>query len=150
MYEDGYKNITNIDISDSVIDKMKDDFDKKGMTDMSWLVMDGTKMTFEDNTFDLVIDKGTVDALFCGDDISIIWGIVSEMKRVCKQDGYMMMVMHSGPQGRRFLFEQCIPVEGYEVHWGKEGLSDKANLINIMRSNLKDKPLSAMVHDKDM
>ena len=150
MYEDGWTNITNIDISDAVIDKMKEDHDKKGMTDMKWLTMDATKMIFEDNSYDLVIDKGTIDALFCGDDVSIVWGIISEMKRVCKQEGYIMLVMHSGPQGRRFLFEQCVPVNDYEVNWAKESLSDKANLINIMRSNLKDKPLSAMVHDKDM
>ena len=36
---------------------------------MSWLVMDATDMhQFESNTFDLVIDKSTNDAIICGDD----------------------------------------------------------------------------------
>ena len=33
---------------------------------MTWLVMDALKMTFEDNEFDAVIDKSTIDAILCG------------------------------------------------------------------------------------
>ena len=54
MYSSNYKNITNIDISDIVIKKMKEQYPQ-----MEWLEMDATKMTFEDNLFDCVIDKGT-------------------------------------------------------------------------------------------
>ena len=36
---------------------------------MDYIVMDITDMSeFESNTFDLVIDKSTMDALLCGDD----------------------------------------------------------------------------------
>ena len=36
---------------------------------MEWLVMDITDMShFESNTFDVAIDKSTIDALLCGDD----------------------------------------------------------------------------------
>ena len=35
---------------------------------MDWLEMDVTKMTFEENLFDCVKDKGTLDAIMCGND----------------------------------------------------------------------------------
>ena len=37
---------------------------------MEWLTMDATEMTFEDKKFDYVIDKGTMDALIAGRDLS--------------------------------------------------------------------------------
>ena len=38
---------------------------------MEWMVMDATNMTFEDHSFDCVLDKGTLDALICGADLTI-------------------------------------------------------------------------------
>jgi len=35
---------------------------------MKWEIEDATKMSFENNQFDIVIDKGTYDALACADD----------------------------------------------------------------------------------
>ena len=36
------------------------------MKNYQYLAMDATKMQFKDNSFDIVIDKGTYDALACG------------------------------------------------------------------------------------
>lgn len=44
MFQAGYKNIVNIDISPSVIEKMKQEF-----PDLVWEVMDATQMTYKDN-----------------------------------------------------------------------------------------------------
>nr|CAG8437682.1 5096_t:CDS:2 [Entrophospora candida] len=65
MYDDGYCNITNIDFSNIVIDNMKEK--NKHRSKMSWLVMDvrDLKMLKDDESFDVVIDKGTMDALMC-------------------------------------------------------------------------------------
>jgi hypothetical protein len=41
MYEAGYKNIVNIDISPTVIEQMK-----QLSPEMEWLAMDATEMTF--------------------------------------------------------------------------------------------------------
>jgi 2-polyprenyl-3-methyl-5-hydroxy-6-metoxy-1,4-benzoquinol methylase len=43
MYQNGYKNIINIDISPTVIEQMKQLFPQ-----MAWEVMDATKMAFQD------------------------------------------------------------------------------------------------------
>ena len=62
MYESGYEHIHNIDISQVVIDQMK--LRNKDKANMEWQVMDVTDMKeFEDESFDIAIDKSTIDAL---------------------------------------------------------------------------------------
>jgi hypothetical protein len=34
---------------------------------IQWEVMDACQMIYDEQTFDLVIDKGTLDAVLCGD-----------------------------------------------------------------------------------
>ena len=79
MYRDGFKNITNIDISKVVIKSMQEKYrnyektfkckrNKKVTHDYTLyknkdLHMDARNMNFEDDTFDCIIDKGTFDAL---------------------------------------------------------------------------------------
>jgi len=61
LYDVGYHNITNIDYSSVVIEKMRKQHQEK--VGMVWLEMDMTKMTFEDSAFDIVIDKAAMDAI---------------------------------------------------------------------------------------
>lgn len=56
MNKDGYY-ITNIDISHVVLNQMRE------ITSQDYWLMDATNMQFRDRAFDLVIDKGTFDAL---------------------------------------------------------------------------------------
>ena len=77
MYDDGYTNIENIDISNVVIEQMaKRNEDRK---EMSYQVMDVRDLQYPDNYFDMEIDKsiyiyiyiyelGTIDALLCGEE----------------------------------------------------------------------------------
>ncbi|CAK8994637.1 unnamed protein product [Durusdinium trenchii] len=60
LYAAGYLHITSIDISASAISKMQEQFNLPGM---SWQVMDATAMSFQDGTFNLAVDKGTLDAM---------------------------------------------------------------------------------------
>ncbi len=66
MHQAGYKNILSIDISPSVIQQMKQEF-----PELSWEVMDATKMSYKDGQFDVIIDKGTLDALISGKNYSV-------------------------------------------------------------------------------
>ncbi len=61
MYSDKYKNIVNLDYSSVIIELMKERC--KSMQSMSWLTMDINNMDFEPNSFDCVLEKGTLDAL---------------------------------------------------------------------------------------
>ena len=65
MYDDGYTNITNIDYSINVIQKMKS-FHEEKRPKMSWLEMDMTNLDFgscNETSFDVIFDKAAMDAL---------------------------------------------------------------------------------------
>lgn len=90
LYNDGYHNIDNVDFSPVVIEQMKELFKD---IPMNWLVIDIKNMDYPDNTFDVVFDKGTLDALTCGEDYETNMKIaVSEYTRVVKPGGYIYIV----------------------------------------------------------
>ena len=99
MYDDGYHNIKNIDISHNVINLMKER--SKNRPEMTYEVMDVRDLKFEDNYFDLAIDKSTIDALLCGDDAFInVAKMIKEVQRVLKVGGYYMMISYGTPDNR--------------------------------------------------
>ena len=71
LFANGYHDITNVDIDVDTIDTMRQrHHDKVGMG-MSWLAADITRCNgFGDESFDIAIDKGTLDALLCSDQAS--------------------------------------------------------------------------------
>ncbi|KAG7098811.1 hypothetical protein E1B28_000716 [Marasmius oreades] len=62
MYDDGFRNIVNIDYSAVLIEQMQQRH-SRDRPDMQWHEMDVRDVTFADDTFDVVIDKGTMDAM---------------------------------------------------------------------------------------
>lgn len=93
MYNAGYKNITNIDFSGVVIDKMAEQHADK--PEMKWLTRDMLKLHHEPGTgadagfpadsFDVVLDKAAMDALMC--DEGDVWNperhVVTGVHRMC-------------------------------------------------------------------
>lgn len=66
MFEDGYQNISNIDISHQVVKQMTELYKERYPT-LVYKQMDVRQMQYQDATFDAVIDKGTFDSILCGD-----------------------------------------------------------------------------------
>ncbi|XP_031837673.1 eEF1A lysine and N-terminal methyltransferase homolog [Nomia melanderi] len=62
LYDAGYRNITNIDISHIVIKQMCD-INASVRPDLIYEQMDATQMTYPSDTFSVILDKGTLDAL---------------------------------------------------------------------------------------
>jgi len=91
LYGAGYCNITNIDFSSVVIDQMKIMYEKMPM---KWLVMDAMKMDFADETFDIIIDKGTFDAILTAtDSLAKVTPFYSEMHRVLVPGGRLLQII---------------------------------------------------------
>jgi len=114
MYCDGYKNIKNIDISHNVIKAMSErNKDKEGMT---YEVMDVRDIKYEDNYFDLAVDKSTIDALLCGEDAFInVAKMIKEVQRVLKVGGYYMIVSYGSPDYRLLHLERKFEKFNIEV-----------------------------------
>jgi len=62
MFEEGYSNITNIDISNVCVKAMKDKYKEKG-DNFKYLLMDVKSMDFPEASFDAVVDKATLDSV---------------------------------------------------------------------------------------
>jgi len=115
MYDDGYPNIVNVDISSVVIEQMKKSNEEKRPT-MEWQVADVCDLKdIEDNTFDIAIDKSTIDALLCGENSFINTArMLKETQRVLKTgSGIYFAISYGKPETRDFHFEQ--PFLGFKM-----------------------------------
>ena len=145
MYNSNFKNITNIDISDIVIGKMQKQF-----PEMKWLEMDATKMDFEDNFFDCSIDKGTLDAIMCGNDPIPPARLIREMHRVTKIGGHYCIITHGDPDSRLPYFEKFKNDKfDFDIKYEKINLSFMANLINSLRNRSNDHTLIGGLKNKN-
>ena len=62
-------------------------------------------MEFEDGSFDLILDKGTLDCILCGDNSTInIEKVVNEIYRVLSNNGVYICVTYGLPESRENLF----------------------------------------------
>ena len=69
--------------------------------------MDIRDMPFEDNFFDLIIDKSTMDALLCGDQSFLNVAIMTkEIQRVLKTGCIYMIISYGLPENRLVHLER--------------------------------------------
>lgn len=151
MYFDKYEKIVNIDISDVVVDKMNSLNKCKNMKCKFFYldtVMDATRMEFEANTFDLTIDKGTLDAISCAKEDNESYRLVGEMHRVTKVNGHYCFITHSPAESRISLFEDHLDSQAYKLDCLEIELSFVSDLINALKAN-KDKSLTMKEALKD-
>ncbi|XP_054165090.1 EEF1A lysine methyltransferase 4-like [Oppia nitens] len=114
MFADGYCNIVNIDYSSPVIKQMSNHCDN--CRQMQWSVMDCRELTFATETFDVVIEKATIDALLTEEtdhwNISDtnrqqISRVLQEVYRVLKTDGQFISISFYGSHFRYPLYKSC-------------------------------------------
>jgi spermidine synthase/ubiquinone/menaquinone biosynthesis C-methylase UbiE len=93
MYDVGYTTLTNIDISEVVIEQMKKQY--RDRESCKWLVQDATAMEFPDGSFSVVLDKGTLDAMMSEESDSVhemVRNYFKEVSRVLKPMGRFVCV----------------------------------------------------------
>ncbi|KAI4498610.1 hypothetical protein M0802_006316 [Mischocyttarus mexicanus] len=89
LYDVGYRNITNIDVSEVVIKQMRN-INKNDRPDLIYEQMDATQMTYSNDKFSVILDKGTLDALMPNankETISVIDKYFKEITRVLRYGG---------------------------------------------------------------
>lgn len=104
MNKRGFSNVTNIDFSRVVIYQMQHKYPK-----LHWVQMNAFYMSYSDNSFHVVIDKGTLDCIFChrGEDnaSNYVKKYCNEVERVLKDGGLWIVISHAGPELRLEYFE---------------------------------------------
>lgn len=88
---------------------------------------------FEDGLFEIVFDKGTIDALLSDFEITI--KVLREMARVMnKEKGKIIIVSYGTPSERFNYFNESIGFDNYEYFVCKKLLSPQSQLINLLRN----------------
>ena len=103
-------------------------------------------MNFRDNSYDLCIDKGTFDALACGENREPLKNLLQEMNRVAR---VATVIITSGtPDRRMHYFTEFLENQYSKIEHHKIEVSNVAQLINILRTELKNKPLSHAIKNE--
>lgn len=80
--------ITGIDLSSRMLDKAKKRIEEKGLVNCDVLEMDATKMTFADNSYDVVYAPYVISVV--PDPVAV----AKEMYRVCRPGGRVVILNH--------------------------------------------------------
>lgn len=113
LYDVGYQDMVNIDISEVAIKQMKER-NASRRPHMSFLKMDMTQMEFPDASFQVVLDKGTLDAVLTDEEEKTL----QQVDRMLAEVGRVLQV------GGRYL---CISLAQAHVlkkavgHFSREG-----------------------------
>lgn len=121
LYLEEVKNVVNIDFSEKAI-KVMDERYKSEMYEEIQLIfktMDVTQhLEFEDNEFDVIFDKATLDSILCGENaLPLVVEVMKELHRVLKVGGVYIIVSNANEENRKNLFDeqlweyQMLPIE---------------------------------------
>ncbi|RAL49364.1 hypothetical protein DM860_012797 [Cuscuta australis] len=128
LYRDGVSKLTCIDLSPIAVEKMKNRLLSKGFKEIKVLEADMLDLPFEDQCFDVVVEKGTMDVLFV--DSGDPWNphpvttervikMLKEVHRVLKHNGIFISIAFGQPHFRRRFFND--PEFTWSVEWNTFG-----------------------------
>ena len=104
ILENGFSSVSSIDISAVVIDQMKKKYADNQK--LSWFTQDCRKLEFVDSSFDFVVEKGTIDAIYCSSDPEENIGkTMSEISRVMKEGACFISMSFADIELRKSFIE---------------------------------------------
>lgn len=103
MVADGYQDVVNIDISSVVIEAMQRKYQNNQK--LKYVQMDARDMSnFVSDSFDVVVDKGTLDSLMCGSHAQEnAKRMLEEVGRILKHKGVYILITYGDPSYRLHL-----------------------------------------------
>ena len=106
LSEEGFEDITNIDFSQTVITLMEEKY-REILPKMVFRKMDALNMSdFQNEMFNIVIDKGTLDSVMCSDNYVInARKMIAEVYRVLSPGGKYVCITYGDPEHRKKHFE---------------------------------------------
>jgi SAM-dependent methyltransferase len=118
MFDSGFENQINIDLSEEAIKTMKTiNAGKRPSLAENSLIMDAMKTTYEDNSFDAIVDKSLIDTTVCmPDGKGMTKKFVKEMCRILKDGGvYVTMSLHKWNEVEPYLGDQSYANNGCKL-----------------------------------
>ncbi|KAG9440889.1 hypothetical protein H6P81_021054 [Aristolochia fimbriata] len=124
LYRDGVVDITCIDLSAVAVEKMRARLLENGCKDIKVLQADMLELPFGNDSFDVVIEKGTMDVLFVdsGDPwnpkpetVRKVMTMLEGVDRVLKPHGTFISITFGQPHFRRPFFEA--PQFTWSMEW---------------------------------
>ncbi|XP_062844033.1 EEF1A lysine methyltransferase 4 isoform X2 [Trichomycterus rosablanca] len=107
MYQAGHTHITNMDYSSVCVENMAQRH--ADCTGMSWVCMDARHLAFPDSSFDVVMEKGTLDAMLVEERDP--WNVseasshlLHQISRVLKPGGRFVSLTFAQPHFRKRLY----------------------------------------------
>lgn len=109
--------VISVDYSEPVIQRMRRTAIERGQRELTFETMDCTDMrAFPDASFDIVLDKGTIDAMACAQDHNrIIARYVSEIRRLLRPGGRFILISLSPLMRDVFAPDGAFDVRAYDV-----------------------------------
>ncbi|CAL1353377.1 unnamed protein product [Linum trigynum] len=113
MYRDGIKDLTCTDLSPVAVDRMQRRLLSKGYKEIKVMQADMLDLPFGDESFEVVIEKGTMDVLFVNsgdpwnpkpESVNKVRTMLEGVHRVLKPDGIFISIAFGQPHFRRPLF----------------------------------------------
>ena len=113
MYDDGFKDIKSMDFSETAIEQMRREY-----PNFEWDLENVLKMSYPDESFDFIMDKGTLDCMFFMDETNEkITQMLKEVWRVIKQGGFYAVVTCGCPMQRMSLLEDRTSYQFNCITW---------------------------------
>ncbi|XP_068449144.1 eEF1A lysine and N-terminal methyltransferase [Clinocottus analis] len=91
MYDVGYKHLTNIDISETVVTHMNQR-NAERRPGLTFQQVDATQTPYEDASYQAALDKGTLDAMASEEEGALARGMLAEVGRVLSVGGRYVCV----------------------------------------------------------
>ncbi|XP_070688545.1 eEF1A lysine and N-terminal methyltransferase [Pempheris klunzingeri] len=91
LYDVGYKHLTNIDISETVVTHMNQR-NAERRPDLTFQQMDATQTPYEDGSYQAALDKGTLDAMASEEEGALARNMLTEVGRVLRVGGRYVCV----------------------------------------------------------
>ncbi|WCJ33842.1 EEF1A lysine methyltransferase 4 [Euphorbia peplus] len=154
MYDDGITDITCIDLSKIAVEKMQQRLSAKGYKEIKVVEADMLNLPFSNESFDVVVEKGTMDVLFVnsGDPwnpkpatVTQVNAMLTNVHRVLKPDGIFISISFGQPHFRRPLFDA--PELTWSVEWSTfgDGFHYFFYILKKGKRSLNDKETSKKV-----
>lgn len=148
LYGDGIKELTCIDLSAVAVKMTKERLQSKGYKEIKVLEADMLDLPFDDELFDVVVEKGTMDVLLVdsgdpwnprAETLKNVMAMLRQVHRVLKPQGIFVSVTFGQPHFRRPFFSA--PEFTWSINWRTFGdgfhyffyILEKVSHSNLLR-----------------